>query len=94
MEAVMFIPFTEGSKLKKELMEMEDNMPYLRKVKFVEAMVPTIGDQVIMKDPASGKCGRETCLLCESQPGKCMRQGLVYSITCNTCKEKGKEVAI
>ena len=34
-------------------------------------------------------CGRETCFSCRSKPGSCPRQGVVYSIVCQKCKEAG-----
>ena len=93
VESVMFVPFTEGSSLKKELTEQEAKMPYQTKIKFVESMGMTVGDTLFKKDPTSGHCQREDCFLCMSQPGKCMRQGLVYEIRCKTCEKEGKDTA-
>ena len=39
---VMFIPYTPMSKLKKSLQEMEENLKFLDKVRYVETIGPTI----------------------------------------------------
>ena len=38
-------------------------------------------------------CGRENCWTCRAdKPGRCLKKGIVYKISCQTCQENGKEV--
>ena len=94
VESIFFIPYTEGSRLKARLTEMERKQPYERKLKFVEQMGSSVGDILVKKDIGGGACGRQDCFPCTSgDTGKCMNQGVVYQITCGTCKEKKIEVS-
>ena len=91
VESVMFIPYTPGSHLKQELNEIEAAQPFPRKIKFVETMGMTLAGTLCKKDPFPTHCGRE-CFMCRTTPGKCTRQGLIYTISCQVCKESGLSV--
>ena len=88
---VMFIPLTRGSRLKKLLQAMEDDLGFDERVKYVERPGANIGDILMRKDPWQSPCGRESCMVCEHTPGVCTNQGVVYKFSCGTCKEKGAE---
>ena len=53
---------------------------------------PSIKELLVQKDPVHEDCLREDCFTCKTGPGRCMRQGVMYSITCTTCKLEGKKV--
>ena len=42
-------------------------------------------------DPDPQHFGGQDCFTCETRPGQCMRQGALYSITCQECKAAGRE---
>ena len=88
----MFVPATPGGLLRKMLIQMEENLEYPGRVKYVEQLGSTIEDILATKDPWGGPCGIERCLLCQNKPGKCNRQGVVYRIDCPECKAQEKEV--
>ena len=68
---------------------MEQEMGMKGRYKYVERLGSTVGDLLVKADPWKEHCGRKTCLPCQSAPGKCGKQGVVYSITCETCREQG-----
>ena len=84
VESVFFIPFTEGSRLKKILQEREEKQTYRRKFKFVEKMGLSMGNKVCRPEASPAPCGRD-CFPCQTKPGACQRQGFVYKIKCVTC---------
>ena len=91
IECLMSIPHTPGSALKNRLTTRELALGYLTRVKFVEEMGRSIREQLVRADPDPQECGREGCFPCgTSKPGQCMRQGVMYRIDCQKCKEEGK----
>ena len=95
VESVFFIPYTDEGSLKKKLNDMERNTHYQRKIKYVESMGPSLSHILVKKTIGGGACNRMDCFLCligGKNVGKCMTQGMVYGITCETCKEEKKEV--
>ena len=57
----------------------------------VEEVGSTLCDTVVKKDPSPQHCGRQKNLPCVTSPGRCKRPGVVYRISCNLCREEGKE---
>ena len=92
LEGAIFIPHTQGSKLKKELTEMERVLQNRGKIKYVEYLGVSAVNAVGRKDPWSSHCGRQDCLPCKSKPGRCGKMGVIYTITCMKCKLEGKEI--
>ena len=92
-ETVLFCPYTPGSKLKKDLQEMEERQRFGEKIKFVETVRPTVASKLVSQDPWMEPCGRPSCWTCDEQPGKCMKKGLVYRISCQTCTAEGEKSA-
>merc|ERR1711954_12723 len=88
---VMFIPYTKGSVLKKNLQKMEDLAKFRERVKYVEKPGPNLGALLIKKDPWEGDCGRPECLVCKHTLGVCTTQAVVYKFTCLTCQKEGAE---
>ena len=86
----MFVPLTPGGSLRKRLTEIEDSLRQPTKMKYVEQMGSTLSALYVTKDPwATMGCGRPKCLPCVTQPGKCLKQGALYTLTCGKWKEKG-----
>ena len=84
-ESICFVPLTKNSTLRKRLTKVEDGLNQPSRVKFIEEMGQTLASLVVRKDTCSGqKCGRQNCLPCETQPGKCLRQGALYFLQCTT----------
>ena len=54
----------------------------------------SIRELLVRKDPVPEHCGRVSCLPCRHKVGCCTRQGPVYKISCNTCKEIGDKESI
>ena len=57
-------------------------------------MVPrggiAIKDLLCNKNPWSSEgCGRDNCFVCRSKPGRCQREGAVYTLTCEECGMRG-----
>merc|ERR1711954_206549 len=88
---VMFIPYTKGSVLKKNLQKMEDMAKFRERVKYVEKPGPNLGALLIKKDPWEGDCGRAECLVCKHTLGVCTTQAVVYKFTCLACQKEGAE---
>ena len=95
VEGVMFVPYTPGGVLKKELQEIDRKMTLGKKsgkTKFVEKLGSTIGS--ILSNPYPWKdehCGRINCPPCKTQTGKCKIRNMVYQITCTKCKAAGTQ---
>ena len=100
IKAVMFVPFTVGSSLAKELRESENMLSKSTgaKIKIVERCGSKISDILTSADPWKGEdCMRESCLLCmtKSTTGKyrsqdCKRRSIVYETSCLSCEERMK----
>ena len=96
-KAVVFVPFTEGSRLAKLLREAELKLEMLTgfRLKVVERAGTSLADKLHKSNPWSGTdCGRENCLLCETKAktGKntsqsCTRRSITYMTWCQTCFE-------
>ena len=92
VESVYFIPHTPGSELRRKLTQMEAGLNLTGVVKYVEELGPSLSEELVTKDPwAKDGCGRERCLPCrvDRGKGKCMRQGVVYTLSCTTCRAGG-----
>ena len=88
----MFIPYTPQGILKKQLTEMENTLNFREKVRYVETLGPTIANKLCSQDPLMAPCDRENCWTCMSgEAGKCMKKGLVYIISCQTCQSPGEK---
>ena len=94
----MFVPYTRGSELAKELRETEYQMGDMTgsRLKVVERAGVKLMDMLTRANPWKGQdCGRQKCLLCETKKytGKhlgqeCTRRNLVYETRCITCEER------
>ena len=71
-------------------MEVETGLGFSQKVKYVEYMGRTVSQLLCRKDPWGAHCGREHCMPCKTEPGKCMRQGCIYLMTCMMCEKEGR----
>ena len=92
VESIMMVPYTKNSKLKQKLQEKESKNDFQRKIKYVESLGLSLANVLCKKDPAPTHCGCQDCFPCGTKVGQCMRQGVVYKITCLTCQAKGEEV--
>ena len=96
IEGVLFIPYTPGSKLKKELQEIDERFTSGKtsgRTKIVERLGKTIGEVLTNPYPWQNQhCGRQDCAPCQKKPGKCKSRNMVYKISCQEC-EKEKKVA-
>ena len=95
--AVLFVPRTKGGELANRLKEKEKELAAnsLQTVRIVEQNGERLEHILTKKDPMGDvKCERNDCLLCltqEKERGRCRKRGVVYKITCNECKNEGKE---
>ena len=100
VKAVMFVPYTHGSRLAKKLREaevtLEDQTGY--RLKIVERAGRRLEDMLHKSDPWEGTlCGRPKCLPCKTkketgkyQTQSCVKRNAVYETWCVTCA--GKEM--
>ena len=94
----MFVPFTAGSKLVKNLREAEEKLGSMTgyRMKLVEKAGDKLEDLLTKSNPWQGiDCGRNGCLLCETKQktGKntsqdCHTRNLVYETWCMSCLQK------
>ena len=93
IDTVMFVPHTPGDVLAKRLQEAEDKFVENKpggKVKMVPRGGIAIKDLLCNKNPWSSEgCGRDNCFVCRSKPGRCQREGAVYTLTCEECGMRG-----
>ena len=86
---VLFVPCTPGSKLAKELKEVEARSADDRewRVKIVEMGGSTLRAQTCKSNPWKGRsCGRQNCFPCQTEKGgDCKRRNVGYTITCQVC---------
>ena len=68
---------------------MEEGLALRGRVRYVETLGSTMADLLCRPDPWSQECGRTNCMPCRGSPGRCTQQGVVYCITCITCKLQG-----
>ena len=93
IDTVMFVPHTPGDVLAQRLQEAEDMFVENRpggKVKMVSRGGIAIKDLLSNKNPWSSEgCGRDNCFVCRSKPGRCQREGAVYTLECGECEARG-----
>ena len=87
-KTVVFVPATPKSKLKQlyEKVISESKIP----VKVVEKSGPTIKNKLQKSDPLqkTRKCmNKEECFVCKSGGKSCRKEGIVYQIECDECKD-------
>ena len=91
LEAMMFVPCTEGASLKKFLQE-EGKLIGYGKVKYVESSGRTIADMLVRKILGKETAAGKKCFTCTSgNTGQCMQQGSTYRIDCGWCKGEDKQ---
>ena len=56
IEAVMFVPYTQGGTLKQKLTQMEENLGFNRRFKYVERVGVSMEATLVTKDPWAGDC--------------------------------------
>ena len=92
----LFVPFTPGGQLVKQLKEAEERSSADRKVRFrfVERAGTSLKAVLQKSDPwAGGKCGSGECFPCRGgKGGDCRRNNVTYQIVCEEC-ERGNVVA-
>jgi hypothetical protein len=70
VKAVMFVPYTAGSKLAKQLREAEEKLGSLTgyRLKMVEKAGDKLENLLTKSNPWQGQdCGRQKCLLCHTK---------------------------
>ena len=87
---VLFIPSTKQGALKTKLTEMERRMNFPDKIRYVETVGQTVGAMLVRQDPWTFPCDRDRCMTCQETPGRCMKKGIVYQISCTKCLETGR----
>ena len=92
VEGVIYVPYTQGSQLKRRLQEAEDKAlgnKLTGRVRVLERMGTTVKDSIANPTPWKREpCGRK-CKICLNSPGACKSRGVVYEIHCKVCKDKG-----
>ena len=96
--SVFFVPPTPNSVLLKRLKDTEEKYQIDKnsRIKFVEVSGRKYVDFFKQNDPFSKKCEpEEECLICSNEENRisCKTSNIGYSISCNICKERGKEVS-
>ena len=94
-QAVMYVPYTHGSQLAKEIRKVvEDLKPYTNiSLKVVERAGKKIVDQIHRSNPwENSKCERDDCVTCQSSQNEkkekfrsCKRRSIMYETWCQTC---------
>ena len=79
------------SMLKNRLGVMETNLSFRTRYSYVEMTGRTLAQVLVRKDFISEKCGLPMCFPCQTEGGVCLRQGVLYRITCQTCLESGQK---
>ena len=97
----MFVPFTTGSKLAKDLRDAEDKLGGMTgyMLKLVEKAGDKLEDLLTKSNPWQGMdCGRPGCLLCKTKlktgsnlSQDCHTRNLVYESWCMTCLKREEE---
>ena len=93
-ESVLFVPFTPGGELRKELQQIDRKVTSTKngQIRVVEKLGNTLIQSLGNQAPWRGEsCGRSECWPCRSKPGSCRKHNINYSITCMTCHEEGKK---
>ena len=96
----MFIPSTPRGELLKLFKEADNDFrkgTKIKPIKFIERAGVSIADTLVDSNPwGDAKCGRQDCFICKGEKGGiryCMKEGVLYNITCEECKacEKNKQ---
>ena len=89
----LFIPFTPGSQLAKQLKEAEERSSADRKIRFrfVERAGTSLKSILQKSDPwAGGKCESSDCFPCRGEKGgDCRRNNVTFQIVCEMCEGGG-----
>jgi hypothetical protein len=101
VKAVMFVPFTAGSKLAKDLRDAEEKLGSMTgyRLKLVEKAGDKLEDLLTKSNPWQGlDCGRKGCLLCQTKQKTernltqdCHTRNLVYESWCMSCLRKEED---
>ena len=101
IKAVMFVPFTRGSKLARLLRQNEEHLEKITgyRMKIVERSGTKLEDILTSSNPWIGEdCGREGCLLCYTKAvtGKnmkqsCTKRSVTYQTWCEECRKREEE---
>lgn len=99
VETVLFLPRTRDSKLSKKIQAVDDKFAKLqgmKRIKVVERVGRKLESILMRNDPWGGnECRRQECGICgggeDGKKGRCLREGIVYSIECLKCKREGTE---
>ena len=93
--SVMFVPYTVGGELAKQLRQAEEELGARTgyKIKIVERTGTKLEDMLHKSNPWQGQdCGRPQCILCETKQktGKnmdkdCTKRCIIYETWCMTC---------
>ena len=95
----MFVPSTPRGELQKMLKATDSNFrkgTSIKPIKFVERAGISLTDSLVSSNPwGDRKCGRIKCFVCRGEKGSikdCMKESILYRITCDDCKGKGRKV--
>ena len=73
--------------VKARIQRCEQVVNFKTKMKVIEEMGRFLRETLCSAEPDPEECGHETCLPCTGgEVGNCMRQGVVYAMTCLECK--------
>ena len=95
MESIIFVPPTVKSALCRILQKLDDKFSKLHnlgRIKFVERGGSKLVDILGTKNPwENTHCKRTECWPCQDPKtaGRCRYEGIVYTISCDTCQENG-----
>ena len=90
VEGVLFIQYTPGSILKKEIMEANKvwDTTTAGKIRVKERLPSSIKETLTNPHPwKKDPCGRTSCPSCARNPGHCKKANVNYRIDCLDCKE-------
>ena len=97
IETVVFVPYTIGGQLRKQLQKIDDQTTKvlgMGRTKYVEragvSMIDTLVDKNIWLRLQQG-CGRQFCYPCKSSKGQgisCRLESICYSISCRICERE------
>ena len=77
--------------LKNRLGVMETNLSFRTRYSCVEMTGRTLAQVLVRKDLISERCGHPKGFPCQTGGGVCIRQEVLYRITCQTCLESGQK---
>ena len=98
-ETVMFIPSTPRGELMRAMKEADINFrkgTKIKPIKFVERAGVSMTDMLVESNPWGDMvCGRNGCFICRGEKGgikHCMKEEILYKITCEECKGQERQV--